>query len=171
MKPYITDSLENGRHVLRLQLEGIPRTRLNGILTGKHVVAYSLPEGHSLSAAWQYRMHFDDGTAWEFSSACTEIDGWQEIGSLNVRNVSNEPVSHLFQRTDIIAFPIRRLEYLVHQDAKVFAESGLIFASDDGKEIIVAAGVSPGSVSVLAPFSSQPFEPELSPQDYARLPV
>lgn len=170
MKPYITDSLENGRHILPMQFEGMSRTDLNS-LQGMAVIAYSIPESQSLTATWQLRLHFDNDTILEFSSACTEVDGWQEIGSLNVRKVSSEPADKVFHRTVVNSFKVCRVERLIHEDPIVFAEAGLVFIESNQTEIIIAAGVSPGSVSVLAPFSAQAFEPELSAPDYKRQPI
>nr|GFD13683.1 hypothetical protein [Tanacetum cinerariifolium] len=44
----------------------------------------------------------------------------------------------------------------------VITECGIIFCGRGGSEIIISAGVSPGSVSVSAPFSLDSFEPQFS---------
>lgn len=171
MKPFITNSLKNGRHMLRFQLDGMERCQLNDLFLDKCIVAYSLPEGHTLESAWQCRVHLDSGNIFEFSSACTEVDGWEELGSLNIAKVDSKASEDLFKRTKVEPFFICFIECLVYENTSVFAECGIVLRDNSGEEMIIAAGISPGSVSVQAPFTTLQFEPELSASDYRRMAI
>jgi hypothetical protein len=57
---------------------------------------------------------------------------------------------------------VERLEKLVYEDDDVISECGLVMYGVGGAEIIIAAGISPGSVSVAASFATGPFEPQFS---------
>lgn len=171
MKPFITNSLENGRHMLRFQLDGMERCQLNNLFLSKSIIAYSLPEGHTLDSAWLCRFYLDSGDIFEFSSACTEVDGWEELGSLNIAKVDSKASENLFNRTKVNPFFICLIECLVYENTSVFAECGIVLRDSLGGEVIIAAGISPGSVSVQAPFTTLPFEPELSMSDYRRMAI
>ncbi|PHV09511.1 hypothetical protein [Chitinimonas sp. BJB300] len=169
MKPFITNSKENGRPVLRLQCEGAKSENLKQLLEGLSITAYALPEGHSLASAWQLRFIFNNQLILEFSSVCTEVVGWQEVGSLNVKVIDDtDQFSNIFSITEIKEFLVTSVEYLVYEDSDAYSECGLVLRSSLGEEVIIAAGVSPGSVSVQAPFSTLDFEPEFPTSDYQR---
>ena len=168
MKPFITDALENGRHMLRMQFEGMERSELKDLFLRKCIVAYALPKGHTLETAWQFQICFDSGDVFEFSSACTEVQDWQEIGSLNINKINGIANENIFEKFNVESFCISNVEVLVYEDVNVFAECGIVLIGSPGSEVIVAASVSPGSVSVQAPFSTLPFQPEFSVNDYQR---
>jgi len=155
--------------LLPFQFEGIKREQIEGMLLGKRIVAYALPAGHSLGCAWQCRFIFGDSYALEFSSACTVVAGWQEVGSLNVRFIPSGKADEgdaVFQECKIEGFSIAAVERLIYEDSHVYSECGLVFHERFGAEVIVAAGVSPGSVSIKAPFSKERFAPEFAVGDY-----
>lgn len=171
MKPFITDARKDGRCTLPLQLEGIERERLGDVLLGSSVVAYALPEGHSLESAWQCRFLLEKGGTFEFSSACTVVAGWQEVGSLNVKHIlqGEDLNERLFIEVKVERFHITAVECLVYEAQEVYSECGIVLRDATGRELIVAAGVSPGSVSIKAPFSKEPFSPEFVLGDYRRV--
>ncbi|MCY7388485.1 MAG: hypothetical protein LH481_10545, partial [Burkholderiales bacterium] len=154
MKPFITpEALDVGSKVIRFQCEGIVPENIWEGLRGLSIVAYEMPLEHSLRAAWIFRLIFDDCSIFEFSSACTMVVDWQEVGSLNIRLIHNSSdVPHHkvtgFVRVDIQQFSVGSLEKLVYQDDDVTSECGLVFCGVDDQEIVVAAGISPGSVSI-----------------------
>ncbi len=174
MKPFITNSLENGHHILRFQCEGVESRELKQWLEGTNITAYALPEDHSLACAWLLRLIFNDRFLIEFSSACTQVIGWHEVGSLNLKVIricepsDDDPIRNIFSFTEIKEFLIASVEYLIYEDSDVYSESGLVLRSSSGEEVIIAAGVPPGSVSVQAPFSKLDFEPEFPTSDYKR---
>lgn len=168
MKPFITPDISaTGQKVLRFQCEGIASKDIWKSRQGLSVVAYAMPLGQSLQAAWIFQLIFDDGSLLEFSSACTQVIGWQEVGSLNIqliRHPSNEQSdkgSDLL-KTDVPNFRLNSLAKLVYVDNDVSSECALVLCGVSGEEIVVSAGISPGSVSIAAPFSETSFEPQFS---------
>ena len=170
MKPFVENAFHDGRYVLPIRCEGFQRSQLNARMEGTCIIAYSLPRDHSLSEAWQCRIHFNSGTMFEFSSLCTGVGGWDEMGSLCIHEMENGTDKALFQKTMVEPICIAKIECFIHDNTTVYCEAGMVFQDAHGKEVIIAAGVAPGSVSVSAPFSQEAFEPELSIDAYARLP-
>ncbi|GAA5784642.1 hypothetical protein [Chitiniphilus shinanonensis] len=176
MKPFITDRPENERFTLRLQCEGISREFIQSQMKGEGIVAYALPDGHTLESAWLFRLILSNAKIFEFSSACTEVAEWQEVGSLNIRFIAEEePFSDsnggVFIKNNVEKLPIKSVGCLVYEDDDVYAESGILIKLDSGEKVIVASGVSPGSVSVMAPFSTEKFSAEFSISDYRYEPL
>ena len=171
MKPFTTNSTENVRVALLFQCGGVNREQLRKMIIGSCITAYSMPKNHSFESAWLFRLIFNNQYLVEFSSDCTEVTGWQEMGSLNllaVLDVNLEQKNEVFLVAETSNFAVENMECLVYRDADVYAECGLVFYSSLGEEIIIAAGVSPGSVSIQAPFSTQKFQPEFAVSDYHR---
>jgi hypothetical protein len=167
MKPFITpDMTPTGKKAFPYQCEGAECKELWSRLKGQSLVAYSLPEGHTLQTAWELVLVFDSGLTLEFSSACSQAVDWQEVGSLNVR------VAHLSigdgattasKKNEIPVSPIDLVaaEKLIYEDDDVVVECGLVLCGRDSQEVVIAAGVPPGSVTAQAPFSmGQSFEPQ-----------
>jgi hypothetical protein len=65
-------------------------------------------------------------------------------------------------------FFVAGMSMLVYETMEVFAEAGIVFLGRDGTDLLVAAGVSPGSVSMAAPFSDKEFNTEFELDDYRR---
>lgn len=174
MKPFITDALVDGKYVLPFQIEGVDRKTFIKFVHGKSVLGYSLPKDQMLKAAWDFCLFLDDDISISFSSATTGIGDWAEMGSLNI-NVCAIPDSNALRYADkyvsknLSLCVIKRVDQLVFRDEKVYSECGLVLCDGDGDEIIVAAGVSPGSVSVSLPSDKTQFEPELDIGDYIRI--
>ncbi len=168
MKPFITPEISvTGKKVLAFQCEGIePNAAVApGRAHGQQIVAYAMPSEHSFQAAWLFWLILGSGEMLEFSSACTQIVDWQEVGTLNIRFIGRasdaSADSHLHMAT--VAVPtvrLQALEKLVYEDADVVSECALILRGEGGKEIVVAAGIPPGSVSVSASFNNGAFEPQ-----------
>ena len=167
MKPFITpELLTSGKKLFPFQCEGISPEELGRALDSQQLMGYRMPIGHFFKAAWEISFHFDSGLAVDFSSACTLAFDWQEVGSLNVR-VSRE---HLglgesavpFEKWPMSALKLGAIDKLVFEDSDVVVECGIVFhGSDVDEEIVVAAGISPGSVSVKVPFEPENlFEPQ-----------
>ena len=100
----------------------------------------------------------------EFSSACTQVAGWQEVGSLNIRATNRAVVRSgavKYNETAVSAIAVVSSEKLIYEDDDVVVECGLVLCVRDDEEILVAAGISPGAVSVRASFSTaSSFEPQ-----------
>jgi len=169
MKPFITPKVtEAGKKLLQFQLEGGDLDSISRVMRGHRVTAYGMPDDHTFDAAWEFQLYFgDDNVFVEFSSACTQVVDWQEVGSLNIRVASCDEGSTASVGPDlskhaISPFFVERLEKLVYEDDDVITECGLVMYGVGGAEIIIAAGISPGSVSVAASFATEPFEPQFS---------
>jgi hypothetical protein len=172
MKPFIApDILPNGKEVLRYQCEDLELGRFLATLRDLRVVAYSMPMGHSFQAAWLFRLIFNTGSALEFSSTNTMVSGWFGVGSLNMRYVQKESrysADAVMERVDVPSFAITSLAKLVCESDVIRSECGIVFGGEAGQEIVVTTGIPPGSVSIAAPFSSAPFEPEFTMSQCSR---
>lgn len=165
MKPFITPDIDpTGKKSFKYQCEGILYENLRSQLIGKELLAYSIFENQSLQATWDLSFIFDSDLVVKFSSACTQAIDWQEVGSLNMlfsNRIENEP--NIENKIKIFISPIKlmTLEKLIYEDDDVVVECGLIFCGRNDQQIIVSAGISPGSVSVQAQFTDeQEFEPQ-----------
>jgi len=177
MKLFITPKVtEAGKKLLQFQLEGSELKSILKLIQSHHITAYGMPDGHTFDAAWKFQLYFgDDNVFVEFSSACTQVVDWQEVGSLNIRmtlcdaenTVCVEPG---LSKHAISSFFVERLEKLIYEDDDVISECGLVIYGAGGAEIIIAAGISPGSVSVAAAFATEPFEPQFSLDTCRRTP-
>jgi|GEM_PF-3503213 len=168
MKPYITPEVSaTGKKVLAFQCEGIEASALWSALNGRQIVAYAMPFEHSLQAAWLFWLILSSGEMLEFSAACTQIVDWQEVGSLNIRLIGRATdapaASHQHMATVAVpAIHLQALERLVYEDTDVVSECGLLLRGEDGNEVVIAAGIPPGSVSISAAFNKGPFEPQFA---------
>jgi hypothetical protein len=169
MKPYITPKLtESGKKLLQFQLEGIDLRGIWNTICRNQVTGFSMPNGHTFTSTWEFHLHFcEENIIIDFSSACTEVKEWQEVGSLNMRFVLAGTVDNIATTPNILKhaipfFSVEGLQKLIYEDDDVISECGLVFLGPNGAEIVIAAGISPGSVSVAAPFSTEPFEPQFS---------
>lgn len=174
MKPFITpEILVSGKKLFSIQYEGIYSDEIWKKIGNKNIVSYSMLQGHSLRAAWLFRLVFQDDFFIEFSSASTEIMDWQEVGSLNIRfsghsakNINSESFECI--TTTISSIQVAKLEKVLYSDPDLVVECGVIIHGDSGEEIIVSAGIPPGSVSISAPFGSLQFEPQFDMSDCTR---
>ena len=126
------------------------------------VLAYGLPESHTFKEAWLFRLVLDNGWIVDFSSICTGVGGWQEIGSLKLgftREQTNVDTLR-WQMKPWAEFRVESVERLIYEDADVYTECGIALKDPAHGEIVIASGTAPGSVSIAAPFSSDAFEPE-----------
>lgn len=167
MKPFITLKFSaSGKKLFSFQYEGTDSDSLWVLLEGRVIVAYSIPWRHSFKAAWMFRLFMDNNVMLEFSSACTKVVDWEEVGSLNIRFVDN--YHQIFsddremRKIEISATKLCKLEKIFYEDNEIISECALAFSMEGGGEIIVATGISPSSVSVSAPFEKISFEPEFS---------
>lgn len=162
MKPFIENAEQGGMFVLPFQVEGVSVDQIGATLRGATILAYGLPNAHSLKEAWLFRLVLDSGWTVDFSSACTGVGGWQEMGSLNLvfaRVTENEALLQ-WTMTPIVEFHVRMAERLVFRSDAIYADVGIVLTSSTDDEVIISAGIPPGSVSIAAPFSSEEFRPE-----------
>lgn len=58
--------------------------------------------------------------------------------------------------------PIESLSLLINVEDNIEAECGIVLYSSEGRQVNVSTAPAPGAVSVLAPFSSDVYKPEVS---------
>ncbi|WP_143062040.1 hypothetical protein [Faunimonas pinastri] len=178
MKPFITSELTlAGKQLFRFQLEGGDLESISGLTHSHRIAAYAMPPKHTFEAAWIFVLCFEDSNTFlELSSACTQIVDWEEIGSLNIRMDSNDAgesksIASYLSKQEILPFSVRIIQKLIYEDDDVISECGLVLSGADGTEIVIAAGIPSGSVSVAAPFAEGSFEPEFPLVTYKREPL
>lgn len=66
---------------------------------------------------------------------------------------------------------IDHIEKLLFEDDEIISECGIVISIENGTKIVVAAGNSPGSVSVRSDFSDQPFDPQFPIADCVVVPL
>lgn len=112
------------------------------------------------------------------ATGCTgqpRVGNWKEVGSLNLsfkgkgQDTDSDSASWVIE--PVSNFKIGNVESLIYEDQEVFSECGIALGDERDGEIIVAAGVSPGSVSISVPFSSCKFQPEFEVAKYQRFPI
>ncbi len=168
VKPFITPEIsESGKKVLKVQWEGIAPSQLAKLFNDSCLTAFAISKKQSPRAAWLLQLIFDNRCVLELSSASTDIKSWNEVGSLNILFLKEDGVK--FHVTTIAAFRIANISRLVYEDDEFITECGITFRAVDSIEIVVSCGVPPGSVSVSAPFSHLPFEPEFPIEDCRRV--
>lgn len=167
MKPFITpELLESGKKKLPIQWEGINSDLLCSFLKDQYLVACAFPKNHSLKAAWIFWLIFQSGKVLEFSSACTQVVGWEEVGSLNIGLLEKIEKSdsylagNIFQ-INVQGFIFSEINKLIYEDEDLISECGLVLISPGEQEVVIAAGIPPGSVSIKAWFQKEElFEPQ-----------
>lgn len=175
MKPFITPEMTlSGKKAFRYQCEGVECNDLWNRLKGQTLVAYATPDGQTVQEAWELSFVFGTGLIVEFSSACTQVVDWQEVGSLNVCMTDQSmevdgAATATHKRVTVPAIGLISAERLVYEDDDVVVECGLVLRGRENQEVVIAAGISPGSVTVLAPFSlGGSFEPQFPLSDCRR---
>lgn len=177
MKPSTTtDAQSIGPRSFELQIEGAESGEIMKLLKGSSLVAFATPANQSLSEAWLLRLVFDCKVSAEVSSVCESVKGWQEVGILKLVLLTGESFEHesansIFVSTMIDGFVVDSIERLVFVDEDVSAECGIVIRSAENVEFIVAAGVSPGSVSASVPLVASKFNPEMDVLDCERRPM
>lgn len=149
--------------ILPLICLGVSSEGLARNLVGRTVTAYAMPPKHSLAAAWLFTLYFEDGHNLAFWSEFYSTVGWNELGVLVVSSpgkaIDGQRMNLELFRVEIPPIRIARCRKLLCEEDGFLAECGLLLASEDGKNVIIAAGISPGSVSVSLPSSQSNFSP------------
>ena len=173
MRPFITPNKTSaGKTLFPYQLEGLALTDLE-MLCQRRLLAYELAGEQNFQQSWEFRLHFDGNISLEFSSACTEFQGWHEIGSLNILlwTRGNDTIDQSKWSCLEKALVVARIDKLVFEDDEVISECGISIFFGHRASIVIAAGNSPGSVSVKSDFSDQPFEPQFPVANCVAVPL
>ncbi len=168
MTPHVTpDITPDGKKLLAWQIEGLGGLALWDHLTWRTLRGYRLHDGHTFGAAWGLTLLFDGQLGVEFSSSCTMTTGWQEIGSLNIAlnyvpdRLTPADVPEIEEMV-IPPLSVCRIDKITYEENGYITECGLAIIGADGTEIIITTAVSPGSVSISAPFLQDQFDPEFA---------
>jgi hypothetical protein len=164
MKPFITpERLTSGKLRFPFQCEGIRPEALVDRVKAYRLMAYAVPEGQSAAEAWYLDLRFEDGERLEIMSASTALPNWQEFGSLSWK-WANEGAKLPEMRLIVVGIEPRKVtavEKIVFEDDEVVVECGLAFSAENERdEILIESGVSPGAVSMRAPFVAMEFRPQ-----------
>lgn len=166
MKPYITPEMTlDKKSAFNFQWEGITREEFGSRLSGQKLVAYVIPEGHDFREAWNLLLILESGMTLDFSSACSRSVGWHEVGSLNINllpfdNGSDENMLVSGVRVSISPIDLVAIDKIIYEDDDVVVECGLILRGSN-EDVTICAGISPGSISLSAPFTmGQLFAPQ-----------
>ncbi|MEJ2416552.1 MAG: hypothetical protein P8Y45_06400 [Exilibacterium sp.] len=167
MKSYVENAYKNSQYRLVCQYSGVSAEDLAMLVLKNNVIAYELPKTQTLGCTWDFRLHLASGEVLAFSSKCTSVGGWEEVGSLSValKAIAADSDSDVFSKVSIEKFYIANFSMLVYEEENVYSESGICFTDVCGNELIVAASPSPGAVSVDIPNIHTDFKPEFSVSD------
>lgn len=170
MKSFITNACQNGKYILPFQVKGVSDDQIKNSFENARVLECGIPKSHTFTQAWIFRLVLDNGWSIDFSSACTGVGGWDEVGSLNLDFSREKRPADTFPwvKKQVTDFNIKYVKRLIYQNPDVYAESGIVFIDSFGREILVVAGQGPGSVSIAAPFSDAEFRPEFTTTKYER---
>lgn len=170
IKSYVENAYKNNKYRLVCQYNGISCEDLGQLILRNKVVAYELPKTQTLECAWNFRLHLASDEVLNFSSKCTSVGDWNEIGSLSIdlKQNTTEVGSGVFIKENIESFYITDYSMLVYEEDNVYSESGIYFVDDTGKELIIVAAPSPGAVSISIPTVNKKLKPEFSMSDYKR---
>ncbi|MFT4926242.1 MAG: hypothetical protein ACI8WB_002340 [Phenylobacterium sp.] len=165
MKTYVQNSLEDDKYKLAIQYEKLDLQKIKDLAMSSYIVKYEIPAKQSLNCTWILRLHFNNEASIEISALCTNIGGWQEMGSLKIRlcdtSSSLKKNENLFITKNIEKFCSSKLSLITFNDESVYAECGIIFSNDVGGELIVATSPAPGAVTVRIPSEVNEFQPEI----------
>lgn len=178
MKPYTTNMELRGNIILPYHFEGagIGYDNIDSVLIGASILGYSLPRSQTLGCSWELRFYLSNGLLVDFSSTPKSVGGWQELGRLNMKfSDAKAPGAvqdnEIYLYSEISPFRIDQVKSLVFSDEDVFCESGVIFSSSNDQDVVVCAGVPPGSVSASIPFIESDFDPEMEVTEYIEIPI
>lgn len=173
MKTYIENALVNGKYRLPVHYAGLTGQQFKDLIIYSSIIGYEISTKQSLNCTWILRFYFDNGTSIDISALCTNIGGWQEMGSLKIvfndeKQTSQQDSNHLVKR-DIGYFEIARISLITFDNDNVYAECGVIFCNDKGDEFVIATAPAPGAVTVKLPSQSSEFQPETLLSDCQRV--
>lgn len=168
MKSYIENARKDHQYRLICQYSGVSAKDLDKLVLKNNVVAYGIPKSQALECTWNFRLYLVSGEVLVFSSKCTSVGGWNEVGSLSIDLKANisDLSSDVFIRTEIKNFYISNYSMLVYEEDDVYSESGICFSDDIGAELIVIVAPAPGAVSISIPNVNTELKAEFSMSDY-----
>ena len=107
-----------------------------------------------------------DGAVLIIQSNMNELDGWEEVGSLNFKAFTSGEYLPEMIALPIVWNKIISLGKLAIEDDEFIAESGIVIRNNLGEEIIIVCGAEIYSIQMKAPFFEGCFNPEYSFEKY-----
>lgn len=103
------------------QYNGASAEELENLILGNYIVGYELPKVQALESTWDFRLYLASGEMLAFSSKCTGVGGWDEIGSLSIKlkNNANDVSPDLFVKTSIDSFNVINCSLLIYEEGDV----------------------------------------------------
>lgn len=170
IKSYVENAYKDNQYRLVCQYSGVSAEELARVVLKNNIVAYELPKAQTLECTWDFRLHLASGEVLTFSSKCTSVGGWNEVGSLSIDLQVNvtDASSDIFIKKNIEDFYTTDYSMLAYEEDDIYSESGICFVNGVGAEIIIVAAPSPGAVSVSIPRIHEELKPEFSMSVYKR---
>lgn len=109
-----------------------------------------------------------DGSLIKIQSEMNDIDGWHEIGCLELSIGHHEASVPQITLLSNDWNNISTIEKLCHDSAQCYAESGIVITNSIGQSIIIVCDANPYLLSIQAPFFSGEFLPEYELKSYTR---
>jgi hypothetical protein len=158
---------------LEVEFIGISKAGFLELWAGRPLLtAVAVSPKQTLGCNWGTVFVFDGGWCLSIAARMESLGGWKEIGSLVVRYCHSDALGagciepfHL--KHEVPKAEIIRAEGLSLLEDRGECQCGLVLIGHSF-EIIIAPGISPGSISISAPFADADFEPEYQRECYVR---
>lgn len=123
----------------------------------------------SVSTVW---LRLNDGTVLRFQPEMHDLEGWDEVGTLEIERVDVSEVVSPFVKLGGQWQHVATIEKLVVSEPGYFsAESGLKLTNHDQETIIICNDAAPYQLALSAPTTHDPFNPEYPLVRYSACPV
>lgn len=170
MKLYVEDAYVDGMYKLNCQYVGFSQSDFAVLMYTNKILSYEIPKTQSLKCCWLFRLNLINGERLTFSSKCTNVGGWNEIGSLNI--AFDRPVEEydrsIFNRESIEKHETKEVSLLTYSEENVYAETGVVLVNEVGGELIILCSPASGAVTVNIPGLKSELKPEFDFLEYKR---
>jgi hypothetical protein len=123
----------------------------------------------SVSTVW---LCLNDGTVLRFQPEMHDLEGWDEVGTLEIERVELSGVVSPFVKLGGQWQHVATIEKLVISEPGYFsAESGLKITNHEQEIIIICNNAAPYELALSAPTIHDPFNPEYPLERYVVCPV
>jgi hypothetical protein len=138
-------------------------------LRGATLMRCLVPRNQTLAQCWPLRLVHSNGDDLQFWSEARSVGGWREVGALDIDTYIEGDL--IWAESEIATFRVGAVELLIADVQSLQVVSGIAIQSLEGTELLIVAGVSPGSLSVCMPGEPSACDPEWPIEDYRRVVV
>jgi hypothetical protein len=157
------------KKIFNFRLNGIDIASLDVLLrTGLKGYATNASEIGGLTTFWCWLC---DGSVLQIHSVMNDIDGWDEIGTLVLRLVTEDLNLPAMMSLSSEWESIDSVEKLVLDEVKFLAESGILIRARNGEELMIVCGANVYSIQIAASFFFGEFQAEYEITTYKRTPL